>query len=130
MWTVLTTSNNALLSRLTPYFSAALLALFITFEAPLSGMSMNPARSFGSAAVANVWTSLWIYFAAPPFAMLLAAEFYLRAKGAKEVYCAKLYHYGRTSCIFNCRFGELGKKEDFIEVTKQKQLFPTITQLF
>ena len=60
-----------------------------------------------SAASANVWTSLWIYFAAPIGAMLLAAEVYLRWKGADRVFCAKLNHYGRARCIFHCRFHEL-----------------------
>ena len=130
MMMVLVCSNSARTARLTPFLAGILVALFISVEAPFSGMSMNPARSFGSAAVANVWTSLWIYFVAPPVAMLLAAEVYLRVKGAKKIYCAKLNHYGRARCVFNCRFDELGKNEDFIEVTKQKHLFPTITQLF
>ena len=130
MMAVLISSNSARTAHLTPFLAGILVALFISVEAPFSGMSMNPARSFGSAAVANVWTSLWVYFAAPPLAMLLAAEVYLRAKGAKEIYCAKLNHYGRARCIFNCRFGALGKKEDFIEVTKQKAMFPPVTGLF
>lgn len=130
MMTVLVCSNSPRLARLAPFLAGILVAIFISVEAPFSGMSMNPARTFGSAAVANVWTSLWVYFVAPPVAMLLAAEIYLRARGAKEIYCAKLNHYGRARCIFNCRFGELGKKEDFIEVTKQKAMFPPITGLF
>lgn len=130
MTMVLISSNSARTARFTPFLAGMLVALFISVEAPFSGMSMNPARSFASAAVANVWTSLWIYFVAPPLAMLLAAEIYLRAKGAKEIYCAKLNHYGKTRCIFNCRFGELGKKEDFIEVTKQKTMFPPVAGLF
>jgi aquaporin Z len=113
MMMVLISSNSARLSRFTPFLAAILIALFISLEAPFSGMSMNPARSLGSAVVANVWTNLWIYFAAPPVAMLLAAEIYLRVKGAKEIYCAKLNHYGKTSCIFNCRFGEL-ESRDFL----------------
>jgi len=130
MTMVLISSNSVRTARLTPVFAGIMVALFISVEAPFSGMSMNPARSFGSAAVADIWANLWIYFVAPPFAMLLAAEVYLRVKGAKEIYCAKLNHYGKTRCIFNCRFDELGKKEEFIEATKQKNLFPTITQLF
>ena len=130
MMMVLVCSNSARIARYTPFLAGILVALFISLEAPFSGMSMNPARSLGSAVIADVWTSLWIYFVAPPLAMLFAAEVYLRVKGAKEIYCAKLNHYGRASCIFNCRFGELGKSEEFIEVTEQKHLFPTITQLF
>ena len=130
MMMVLVCSNAARMARFTPFLAGILVALFISVEAPFSGMSMNPARTFGSAVVANVWTSLWIYFIAPPLAMLFAAEVYLRVKGAKEIYCAKLYHYGKTRCIFNCRFGELGKSENFIEVTKQKAMFPPVTGLF
>lgn len=130
MMMVLICSNVAKLSRFTPFFAGFLVAFYITFENPLSGMSMNPARTFGSAIVGNVWTSLWIYFVAPPIAMLLAAEIYVRVKGLKKVYCAKFYHYGAARCIFNCRFDELGKRDEFIEVTKQKAMFPPVTGLF
>ena len=130
MTMVLVCSNTVKFARLTPFFAGVLVAVYITLEAPFSGMSMNPARSFGSAVVANNWNSFWIYAVAPPLAMLLAAEVYVRVKGLKEVYCAKFYHYGAARCIFNCRFGELGKNQDFIEVTKQKAMFPPVTGLF
>jgi aquaporin Z len=54
--------------------AATLVALYITFEAPLSGMSINPARSFGPALIAGRFEDLWIYFLAPPLGALLAAE--------------------------------------------------------
>lgn len=63
---------------LTGWCCGLLVALYITFEAPLSGMSMNPARTLGSAVVADLWTACWIYFVAPPLGMLLAAELHLR----------------------------------------------------
>jgi aquaporin Z len=69
-------------------------------ESPLSGMSMNPARTFGSAFPAQLWTALWIYFTAPPLGMLLAAEVYLWQKGAQSVFCAKLHHQNPKRCIF------------------------------
>lgn len=47
---------------------------FITFEAPLSGMSLNPARTLASATQARRFHALWVYFVAPPLAMLLAAR--------------------------------------------------------
>jgi len=82
----------------------ALVAVYISIEAPLSGMSMNPARTFGSAFGAHLWTSLWIYFTAPPLGMLLAAESYKRIKGSRPVACAKLHHYNNKRCIFQCNF--------------------------
>jgi aquaporin Z len=127
MMMVLVCSNAATLSRFTPFFAGFLVAFFITFESPLSGMSMNPARSFGSAVIANVWTGWWLYFIAPPLAMLAAAEIYVRVKGLKAVYCAKFHHYGHARCIFNCRFDEIGKKEDFIEVIKNQHLFRSVS---
>jgi len=130
MMMVLVSSNTAKFARLTPFFAGILVATYISLEAPFSGMSMNPARTFGSAAVADHWNSIWIYFVAPPLAMLTAAEVYVRVKGLKEVYCAKFYHSRSARCIFNCRFGELGKGQDFIEVTKQKAMFPPVTGLF
>ena len=77
---------------------ALLVALYITFEAPLSGMSMNPARTLRlGARRRRRWTALWIYFAAPPLGMLLAAEVYVRARGCARVRCAKLHHHDRPA---------------------------------
>ena len=53
-------------------YAGALVATYIMVEAPLSGMSMNPARTLASAAPAGVWDAVWIYFIAPPLGMLLA----------------------------------------------------------
>lgn len=104
MTMILFTSNSLRLSRYTPYFAGALVALFIAVESPISGMSMNPARTLASAIVAGNWTATWIYFLAPPVAMLTAAEFFIRTRGIKNVLCAKLNHRGRTRCIFNCGY--------------------------
>ena len=105
MLTVLVVSNNKRLNRYTALFAGTLVATYITFEAPFSGMSMNPARTFGSALPGGVWTALWIYFLAPPIGMLLAAECYLRFKGRAAVLCCKLHHDNDQRCIFNCAYG-------------------------
>jgi aquaporin Z len=77
--------------------AGALVALYIALEAPLSGMSMNPARSLGSAIVASELRPLWIYFLAPPLGMLAAAAS-LRRRAARA--CAKLRHAADVPCIF------------------------------
>lgn len=105
MLVVLAASNHRFLARYTPLFAAALVATFIAFEAPFSGMSMNPARTFGSAFVGHTWTAFWIYLAAPVLAMQLAAVIH-RLSG-RVTYCAKLYHHNSARCIFNCTFWKL-----------------------
>ncbi len=72
---VLYTNSTKQLSKYTASLVAFLIALFITFEAPYSGMSMNPARTFASAIVANEWNSFWLYCIAPPLGMWCAELF-------------------------------------------------------
>ena len=100
MLVVLAASNAMGFARFTGLFAGILVATYITLEAPLSGMSMNPARSLGSALPAQIWTALWIYFTAPPLGMLLAAELYVRIQGAQKIFCAKLHHQNTKRCIF------------------------------
>jgi aquaporin Z len=104
MTAVLNSSNSPRVARFTGVFAGALVATFITLEAPLSGMSMNPARTFGSALPGRAWDALWIYFTAPPLGMLLASEFYIRTRGLSAVICAKLHHHNNQRCIFNCGY--------------------------
>jgi aquaporin Z len=58
----------------TGLIAACCVAIFITIEAPVSGMSLNPARTLASAVWAGEFNGLWIYFLAPASGMLLAAE--------------------------------------------------------
>jgi aquaporin Z len=109
MGTILIASNVRALSRMTPYFAGALLAIFITLEAPYSGMSLNPARTAGSAAVAGECTGLWLYFAAPTLAMFAAGQIYRTLRGSKRVFCAKLHHDNGKRCIFRCQYPSLLK---------------------
>lgn len=104
MFVVLVTSNAPRTAAWTPLFAGACIATWITLEAPISGMSMNPARTLGSAAGAHVFSSLWIYFTAPPLGMLIAAETYVRLRGARAVRCAKLHHANAQRCIFRCGY--------------------------
>jgi len=69
--------------KYTPYAVSFLITLFITFEAPFSGMSMNPARTFASAAVAGEWKSFWLYCTAPVLGMLAGEYLY---RGTKKYF--------------------------------------------
>lgn len=106
MLVVLHVSNQRNLNRYTGLAAGALVAIYITIESPISGMSMNPARSFGSALPARHFENLWIYFTAPLIGMMLAAEVYLRTKGHGAVLCCKIHHDNDRRCIFRCRYGE------------------------
>jgi aquaporin Z len=102
MTVILQVSNSTRYSRLTGVAGACLVAIYITVEAPLSGMSMNPARSLAPALAAGRIDPLWIYFIAPPIGMLLAAELYVRRYGRGLVRCAKLHHPAGGPCHFHC----------------------------
>jgi aquaporin Z len=110
MMTVLTVSNSRRWMTRTGFCAGILVALYITFESPISGMSMNPARSFASAFPSGIWTAYWIYVIGPLAGMLLAAQVYVSWRGLGEVYCAKYDHGGGYRCIFRCRHGELESK--------------------
>lgn len=108
MLVILSASNHAPLARFTGIIVACLVASYITIEAPLSGMSMNPARTLGPDVVGQMWRGLWIYFVAPPLGMLTAAEVFVRVRGLHAVRCAKLHH-DAGPCIFGCREGSEGE---------------------
>jgi aquaporin Z len=92
------TNKSKALARWTGVVAGLCVASFITFESPLSGMSMNPARTLGSAFVPHLWNSLWIYFTAPSLGMLLAGEVFTRLNA--RVACAKYHHQNDFRCIF------------------------------
>jgi aquaporin Z len=100
MSVILRVSNSARWHRLTGLCAGILVATYITLEAPISGMSMNPARTLASALPARHWTALWVYFTAPLLGMFLAAEVYVRTRGLRRVGCAKLHHENNKRCIF------------------------------
>jgi len=106
MLVVLTTSNHPRLARFTGLFAGALVASYIVLEAPFSGMSMNPARTVGSAVPSGSWTALWVYFTAPPLGMLAAAQLYPVIGRRRRVRCAKLHHDSAQRCIFRCGFAK------------------------
>ena len=99
MLTVLSLSAYKRLAPFTGLIVGCLVATYITFESPLSGMSMNPARSLASAAPGMHWRDLWIYLTAPLLGMLTGAQVFLMVGGARRVLCAKLLHPLGVRCI-------------------------------
>ena len=108
---ILVVSNQPTIARYTGIIASFLIMSYVYFEAPYSGFGMNPARTFGSSLPSGIWTAIWIYFLAPPAAMLLAAQTYLFAKSHESILCCKLHHPETHDCHF----------------CGQKRLFPSAT---
>lgn len=85
MATALIVSGSNTMRPWMPAFAGLLVAAFITLEAPLSGMSMNPARTLASAIPSGEWRAIWIYFTAPPLGMLATAQLYKLARGRQRI---------------------------------------------
>ncbi len=104
MAVVLMLSNRVYLASYVSYYVGVLIALYAFFFAPVSGFSINPARTTGSAFFAGVWTAGWLYFVAPLLGMFTAAEVYVRINGDDRVLCAKLHPDPALPCPFLCHF--------------------------
>jgi aquaporin Z len=86
--------SHTRLRRFTPLLFPFLYAVMVFLEAPVSGTSTNPARSFGPSLVAGVWQDWWIYWLGPMLGTLLALAL-IRSNwlGVLEVEVAKLYPF-------------------------------------
>ncbi|HMJ04488.1 MAG TPA: aquaporin, partial [Conexibacter sp.] len=51
------------------------------FGGPITGASMNPARSFGPALASGTWTDCWVYLAGPVLGAALGALAYQLVRG-------------------------------------------------
>lgn len=93
--------NNPRFANKTPYLAGSLVAFLVFVEAPISGTSLNPARSFAPALLTENFAHNWIYWLAPPFGAVLAVlGFKLLFDKKHRGGCAKLYHTERYRCIF------------------------------
>ena len=79
------------LRRYTPFFIPVLFAIMVPIEGGISGISVNPARSFGPSVISDVWDGWWIYWIGPVVGGLLAI---LACNSlARRIEVAKLYHF-------------------------------------
>jgi aquaporin Z len=99
MATILVFVSSPQLIRFTPLAIGVLVAVLIVIEAPLSGASMNPARTLASAVPRNMWRHVWLYLAAPTVGMLLATQLHKKTRADEVLGCAKLLHPRNVRCI-------------------------------
>ena len=104
MGLVLAVSNRPSIAGYTSYVVGCLIAVYIVLFAPVSGFSINPARTVGSAVFAHLWTAVWLYFVAPQMGMLIAAEGFAWRRGSQLILCAKLHPDPAYPCPFRCSF--------------------------
>jgi aquaporin Z len=76
MLAILEVSNSRRWSQYSGLVAGLLITCYVAFESPLSGMSMNPARTLASALPARNCVGLWIYFSAPCLGMWAAARIF------------------------------------------------------
>ena len=93
--------NRPRIAPRTGLYAGSLVMLLVGLEAPISGTSLNPARSLGPAFLGATFEHQWIYLLAPPLGALLAVEVFRRIVTGRQPLCGKLYHTERYPCIFN-----------------------------
>jgi aquaporin Z len=99
---VMAVNKRPKLAPFTGCIAAALVATYITIEAPLSGMSLNPARTFGSAVFAHTLSTFWLYFTAPVLGMLAGIELHRALTTEHQKLCGKLTHSRTLACFMQC----------------------------
>jgi aquaporin Z len=86
-------------ARWTPLAAWFVITLLVWQGAPLTGTSLNPARSLGPATAAYYFHNLWIYAIGPPVGAALATVFVVGGMRLRPV-TAKLFHDPRYTSIF------------------------------
>jgi aquaporin Z len=91
---------------LMPYtgvFVGLTIVVFVFFVAPVSGTSLNPARTLGPAVVGSHYLALWLYLLGPPLGALAAA--FVFADRHAKVACGKLFHpFGKRCQFIDCQY--------------------------
>jgi aquaporin Z len=78
----------------TPALFPPLYAVMVFLEAPISGTSTNPARSFGPAVISGQWQAWWVYLLGPLLGVLLGVALYrFTPLNRLEIEVAKIFHF-------------------------------------
>jgi aquaporin Z len=93
-------TDHQFLIKWTPLMAWILIAVMVWQEAPLSGTSLNPARSFGPALVSWNWEYHWLYWIAPLSGASLAALLYQWTSDGSSHRSGKLCHASKYRSIF------------------------------
>ncbi|HET7694432.1 MAG TPA: aquaporin [Vicinamibacterales bacterium] len=99
VFTIFVCVNKPRLAARTGLIAGALVAVLVMIEGPVTGTSLNPARSLAPAVLSSTYDGLWVYFAGPIAGGLLAAAAY-RGQWGQQTVCAKLYHTEKYPCPF------------------------------
>jgi aquaporin Z len=88
------------IARWTPLAVWVLIALLVWLTAPLTGTSLNPARTLGPDLVARDFTAFWVYVVGPPIGAAAAALLAHLARAHLYPRTAKLHHHHAYRSIF------------------------------
>lgn len=105
--------NKPKIAPRTGLLAGSLVALLVMIEAPVTGTSLNPARTLGPAILAGTYNALWVYFAGPIAGALIAVAAFTGQWG-KQTVCAKLYHTEKYPCPFDSCSYRLVKAGDAV----------------
>lgn len=115
VFTIFVCVNKPRVAPRTGLIAGALVAVLVMIEAPVTGTSLNPARTLAPAILSSNYTGLWVYFVGPLAGALTAAAAYGGQWGQQTV-CAKLYHTEKYPCPFEtCRYRLVSRGETVMQ---------------